>query len=473
MPGPAAAVPRNVCARYFRLKHDALAITSSPNKLHRMRSKERHNDSVSENTTMNTIEFENNGKQSQSSLGENLSRDRLCDLIRYVFSPSADDKVLTILFDLPHASGEDNPDWRERRLIASQWHQMLREACEAGSSIETQLYAYVNVGRHNADLPNECYLLEEAPVGIDAENVAKLGRLLSLDDVLGGSQMVIALTEYSATAPLTMKTRRPEDSLNFRAASMPGFSLKMVPSLAIDQNEMSKRVGEMKRRLDAADLATIEFSVKEPELIYRVEIDLRQVRTREAQAGIARATEPGAYNVPGGEAFIVPYEGVPDNSSRPEPSRTAGEIPVQFDPNEPPLIFTILENRAVAVRIHGVPLNERSSTGDAVRAALRREQEAKISLEKEPAEWNIAELGLGVLNMFGITPMGTTLLDEKCGPHIAFGRSDHLGGAIKASRHIDHVYLPSMQPAIVMERLELHYRDGQREEIVRHGNYLI
>jgi hypothetical protein len=421
---------------------------------------------------MNTIESGKNRKQSHASLGENLSRNRLCDLVQYVFSPSADDKVLAIMFDLPYASGEDNADWKARRLMASQWHKMLRDARQAGFSIETQLYAYANVGRPNADLPNECYFLEETPADLNAENAAKLGRLLSLESVLRGSQMVIALTEYSATAPLTMKTRRSEDPLRFRAASMPGFSLKMVPALAIDQNEMSKRVGEMKRRLDVAELATIEFSVKKPDSMYRLEIDLRQVRARESKAGIARATKPGAYNVPGGEAFIVPYEGVPDDSSRPEPSLTSGEMPVQFDPNELPLIFTVLENRAIAVRVHGAELNERSAS-DAIRAALRRTQETRISLETEPAEWNIAELGLGVLNTFGITPIGKTLLDEKCGPHIAFGRSDHFGGAIKASRHADHVYLPSMQPAIVMERLQLHYRDGREEEIVRHGNYLI
>jgi hypothetical protein len=74
----------------------------------------------------------------------------------------------------------------------------------------------------------------------------------------------------------------------------------------------------------------------------------------------------------------------------------------------------------------------------------------------EPAYGNLAELGLGVLDAFGVEPTGEVLLDEKLGLHIAFGRSDHFGGQVGAAQfsspeavvHIDRVYVPRMQPKI-------------------------
>ena len=53
----------------------------------------------------------------------------------------------------------------------------------------------------------------------------------------------------------------------------------------------------------------------------------------------------------------------------------------------------------------------------------------RAKLDAEPAYGNIAELGIGVLGEWGVEAVGSTLLDEKLGLHIAFGRSDHFGGA--------------------------------------------
>ena len=84
----------------------------------------------------------------------------------------------------------------------------------------------------------------------------------------------------------------------------------------------------------------------------------------------------------------------------------------------------------------------------------------------EPAYSNVAELGLGLLRGYGIQPVGSLLLDEKLGLHIAFGRSDHFGGQVGADDftspdrvvHIDRVYLRQTQPRVRVKRIELQGR---------------
>jgi hypothetical protein len=84
-------------------------------------------------------------------------------------------------------------------------------------------------------------------------------------------------------------------------------------------------------------------------------------------------------------------------------------------------------------------------------------------IEAEPADSNLAELGLGLLADYDIQPVGQILLDEKLGLHIALGRSDHFGGQIGAADfsspdkvvHIDRVYIPKMQPAIAVRAVDL------------------
>jgi len=70
---------------------------------------------------------------------------------------------------------------------------------------------------------------------------------------------------------------------------------------------------------------------------------------------------------------------------------------------------------------------------------------------------------------------------REAGLHLAFGRSDHFGGAVgpgdfsrpEAVIHQDHVFLPELQPRIVAARVELVMEDGARLELMRDGIYSI
>jgi hypothetical protein len=127
------------------------------------------------------------------------------------------------------------------------------------------------------------------------------------------------------------------------------------------------------------------------------------------------------------------------------------------------VVFEIENNRALHI----------SSTGP------ESEKEAD-RLAAEPARGNVAELGLGVLADFGLTPIGEVLLDEKLGLHLAFGRSEHFGGQVgpedfsrpEAVMHQDHVYLPQLQPRVQAARVVLERDNGESLDLIRNGEYV-
>jgi leucyl aminopeptidase (aminopeptidase T) len=157
-------------------------------------------------------------------------------------------------------------------------------------------------------------------------------------------------------------------------------------------------------------------------------------------------------NLPSGEAYIVPYEG----ERQGEPSKSEGTLPVQF--NDEIVVFDIRGNRATAAR----------GSGPASQAQHRK-------LIDEPAYGNIAELGIGVLGELGVRAVGSTLLDEKLGLHVAFGRSDHFGGVtgpglfrnVRNIVHIDWVYVPSVQRDIAVESVRLSFEDGTMHDLFK------
>ncbi len=127
------------------------------------------------------------------------------------------------------------------------------------------------------------------------------------------------------------------------------------------------------------------------------------------------------------------------------------------------MVYLIEENRIAGVLGDG-PLAEAERT----------------EAENEPAYRNVAELGLGMLAGYGIKPVGSLLLDEKLGLHIAFGRSDHFGGQVGPNDfsspdkvvHIDRVYIPEVQPQVTVLGVDLLGEDGVAAPLMRDGRYV-
>ena len=324
---------------------------------------------------------------------------------------------------------------------------MLRAAREKLGLTRVTLVAYPDVGSNNADLPRE---LRGGPKkATSLERIPDTSTRFTPEKLLSRTSLVLALTERSSTAPLKMLAPK----LHFRAATLPGFSRAMFPALRLDFDAVSRRTLEMKQRLDGAESARLELEAEGH--VHVLELDLRH---RHAHASDGLIREPGmAANLPSGEAYVVPYEG----ERRGDPSRSHGTLPVELGGEI--VVYRIEGNCATSVTSQG-PVSEREA------AAIR----------EEPAYGNIAELGLGVLGEFGIEAVGSVLLDEKLGLHVAFGRSEHLGGVIAPSAfldrarviHVDRVYVPSAQAHVIVRRVSLRSADGHETDVIRDGRVI-
>ena len=363
-----------------------------------------------------------------------------------MFRPGAHDRAIGLLVDLPDARVADSDAWSERRAIAADWQTRLNDARRDLGIDSVNLVFYRNARRNNGDLP------DEATIGITGE----LPRTAEeIDDrcepfarIFDTHQILIALTEFSATAPLKLLAPRH----GFRAATLPGFRPTMIPALKLDYGEIGKRCDELKELLDRAIAAHMRFEADGRE--HTLTLDLRH-RTATASGG--RLVEPGkAGNLPAGETYIVPYEGELED----DPSGSRGVLPLELDGEL--LFYRIESNKVVEV------------LGDGPRAERERRE-----VRHEPAYANVAELGLGVLADYGVRPVGELLLDEKLGLHIAFGRSDHFGGQVGAADftapdrvvHIDRVYIPEVQPQVKVLSVDLEM-GSETVPLMRNGAYV-
>lgn len=382
---------------------------------------------------------------------DNLSSGELKSLVQSVFSPGKSDKNIAILVDIPDNAVPDNAEWIERREMAMDWYIKLNTLKNELRLDDVNLVLYPNVRSNNAELPETGYYCSQNDLKtMDTGKLKNSGQPVPFSDIFRNHQIFIALTELSATAPLKLSAKK----YLFRAVTMPGFSVAMLPTLRLDYNEINNRIMSIKNILDPAEGLEIEFETP-GEKIYNIYFDLRY---RKATASGGRFPENGfAGNLPGGECYIVPYEG-----ELSEPSRSSGLLPVQFE--DEIVIYKIENNVALDV------LSEGYYSG------LEGQK-----IKDEPAYANIAEIGFGILNYFGIQPIGSILLDEKLGLHIAFGRSDHFGGAVGIKDfknpenviHIDRIYLPETQNKVTVNSVSIIQTGGKKEFIMKDGNYTI
>jgi leucyl aminopeptidase (aminopeptidase T) len=349
-----------------------------------------------------------------------------------VFDPQPGE-VATVVVDVPRDGIEDNASWRSRREMADRWRSTLVELGQERGFEVRPMMSYPATGSNNADLP--------ATGWIDGAEV-------DLEDQLASSTLVIAMTEYSATAPLAHLSGRHGD---FRAASMPGVEPRMErTSLAADYSAVAARCRAIGEAMEGAILCDVVFSTG-----HRCWFDLRHRRPEMDDGSLPRFKEgERIINLPSGETYIVPYEGEFEDV----PSWTAGTIPVIED--DELLLFHVVSNTVVVVEGDGPVADRYAAFFDA-----------------DPARANVAEVAFGVNESAEVT--GTVLEDEKAGFHWAFGRSDHLGGVVGVDEfqspesvvHQDIVYAKGNP--IQIERADIVHSDGRRVTIIDQGEYVV
>jgi leucyl aminopeptidase (aminopeptidase T) len=326
----------------------------------------------------------------------------------------------------------DNKAWSKRRKMAREWHRAL---CGARKQLGIEMLPiafFSATGRDNANLPD----------------IARMeGCSIPMRELLSKADIVLALTQFSATAPLMAYGR---ELGNLRGASMPGVTRAMeATALAADYQDVARRAAMLVKRLGKAETAAIDFTTG-----HTLHMDLR-FREAEADAGqCPPGIDPPFINLPSGDAYQAPYEG-----ERPDtPSRTRGEIPVNVGGE---LVVLIVEENRIREVVGKGPAAD----------------DFRATFEADPARRNVAEIGLGCNPMAVVS--GNVLEDEKAGFHWAYGRSEHLGGTVgpddfvDASTivHFDIVYAAESPIGIASLRLE--FPEGSTEEIMRDKQYTI
>lgn len=369
----------------------------------------------------------------------NLNKQEMSSLFQAVFPKLENDQRVALLVDLPDHKEEDNSPWALRRKIAYEWYQLLKEVAPELQVQNIDLIVYRNVKSNNADLPDKMHICNKEIPSIYSRE--QLSQHIRLNDMFSEYQIFFVLSEYSATAPMKIAAKKH----HFRAATMSGFSYKMLPALRIDYQLVNERLLQLKKLLDAAHALSLTFSVADKQ--FSVKFDLS---TTSAHVSGGRFPQAGMVgNLPSGETYIVPNETAQ--------SMSEGILPVQFA--DEVVLYEIKHNKVVNVISNG-----------------RISQREREHIAKEPAYGNIAELGFGILRDFGISPIGEVLLDEKLGFHIAFGRSDHFGGLVGPQHfsspqkvvHIDYVYIPETQPNVTIDKMELVF--AEKSQIIMNNN---
>jgi leucyl aminopeptidase (aminopeptidase T) len=336
------------------------------------------------------------------------SKERI-QMLEDVFAPKKGERVL-FLVDLPHDEIEDNDEWQARRQMADEWRGDFGKMAETAQFTVDKI-EFPATGKNNAKVPG--HIIDEARK----------------------SNLVIAMTEYSATAPLGGVC--DEEGSITRCASMPGVAKGMEETaLRADYKKVKMYALALTDMLNNSVGARISFSTGDS--LY---LDLRG---RVAEADTGECSQAGqCINFPAGESFKVPYEAVEDEVGEYGPSKSSGIMPVDYDGDL--VKFVIKNNRVVDVE------------GDGPKAV-----EMKEFFAQNDSRRNLAELGLGCNPKAVVS--GNVLEDEKVGLHIAYGLSEHLGGKVDSDLHEDIVYAKGCP--VEGETLILLDKDGSETELI-------
>jgi aminopeptidase len=358
----------------------------------------------------------------------------LSRLLRTVFTPTEGCRI-GILIDLPdlaEANGMaflNNP----QRAIQRRAHEHFQLALQNGVMAELgmhggEMFAYVQTGGSNLDLPDLC---------VDME-----GRQLSLErDIYSNYDILLAITSFSATAPLTAFAKQ----YGFRAATMHGVNEVILNSgLAVDYEVVSRDAERLRQAMTQADWVEIDFALESGEVL-TAKLELSAQEAQKSH-GLCRGSKPDVANLPAGEVYFVPT-GAEGHFPMKYEDGTLGKLTVEGGRI---LRSELIEGNPQTIAAHNARLADDPMTGV------------------------LGELGFGTQ----VLPVsGSDIQDEKvlgtC--HLATGRDDHLGGHITPDQfkrrqnatHDDILFAPHKTPNFDIRQVRM-VRGAQREVLIEH-----
>ena len=355
----------------------------------------------------------------------------LTRLLRTVFAPKPGERV-ALLIDLP-----DPKNIREFAFLKDSALTIQRYAYDVfylglknGGLAELKLaggdlFAYQITGGSNLDLPEEAY---------DPE-----GRELKMErDIYPKYDIILCISTYSATAPLTAFAKR----FGFRGATLHGLNdIILRTGLAVDYDQVSRSAEKLRLGLTRADSFEIDFETAGQK--QRLKLLCGRQEAQKSH-GLCRGEKPDVANLPAGEVYFVP-EGA------------AGSFPMRYEDGTLGLMEV--------------------ASGRIQRATLLKGQQSVIDahnqkLKSDPVTGEIGELGFGTQEL---PHSGRDIQDEKIlgTLHVATGRSDHLGGKLtpdkfaspKNATHDDILFSPVKTPEIRVTQVRMS-RDGKQQVVI-------
>lgn len=334
---------------------------------------------------------------------------------------------LCILIDLPDPSEIKDFAFLEnpRLSIQNYGHKIFYLGFQEGGLEEMnytggEIYAYRETGGSNLDMDDICFDVK--------------GNELSLDrDIYSKYDLVLVVSTFSATAPLTAKAKE----FGFRGATLHGLNQVIVDTgLSVDYHQMSKNTEALRSGLTKADHFEIDFEVEGVTTTLRL---LTNGQEAQKSHGLCPRGTPDVANLPAGEVYFVP-EGA------------EGQFPFKY--GEETLGLLKVED--------GKIVSSRLLYGD---YALIEDHNNR--LQDDPMIGALGELGFGSQ----VLPFsGRDIQDEKIlgTIHVATGRDDHLGGNITPdlfkehanASHDDVLYAPHKTPEVRLPEVRM-YRDGE------------
>ena len=289
-----------------------------------------------------------------------------------------------------------------------------------------EMFAYRYTYGSNLDLKDEVWDTDGNQLSLD-------------DDIYSKYDIVLCISTWSATAPLTAKCKE----YNFRGATMHGMNDVILRSgLAVDYEEVSADAEKIRLAMTKADSIEIDFELEDGTIL-TADLDLEGQEAQKSH-GLCQGTTPDIANLPAGEIYYVP--------------RSAnGKFPMKYEDGTLGVLDVVDRDVVKSTLIEG---NQKTI------------DEHNQRLADDPMTGTLGELGFGTQ----VLPVSfQDIQDEKvlgtC--HLATGRDDHLGGDIvpdmfkkhENSTHDDILFAPHKTPNFNVKEVRMN-REGTQEVII-------
>ncbi len=356
---------------------------------------------------------------------------QLSRLLKTVFAPEKGQRI-AILIDLEKIQDLDGWTFLRYPALSIQHHayeyfyRPLQDAVlQEFGLLGGDLYAYQITGGSNLDLPDAARALD--------------GRTVSLEkDVYPHYDLILCISTYSATAPLTAFAKR----YGFRGATLHGLNQTILNTgLCVNYDEVSEEAEKLRLGMTRAEWIEIDFETAGQSQTLRLHLGGQEAQKSH---GLCRGKEPDVANLPAGEVYFVPVG-------------AEGSFPMKYE-----------EGTLGLMRVE----KGRITQADFLQGNPETVREHNRKLKSDPVVGELGELGFGTQIL---PPSGCDIQDEKIRGtlHVATGRSDHLGGSLTPDKfkeksnasHDDILFSPTKTPEILVTQVRM-FREGETKTLI-------